>query len=334
MEQTTTEIYTSMTSSLTQNDSHSFQGDITHLVECGEDMNNIVYFMIDYYSGHALSCDTDTINTLYMKLSHLHQLPKKKQRDVAMKQFTDIAITLNQKKSKKTNYMDKIGGVIPQNDIETMLSNHEHVTDFTQNDMLGALKSLLDQEKITYDMMRLMSCLIENMMDCNKRNVLKMLIFLCNQKNLKIGNIDYIELTQANVSTINKRDIVWYLWYFIIIKSKLHSSSVQSFVKAHFQLYSLSWSKKNKPLRMNMLCHVYALLSSSNVEKYIIQESSSSSRNNNEQTLSFEFLNCYTVFNKDLADTLERERREYTNKLKVNAKNVDAHAHVTADLPM
>jgi hypothetical protein len=265
-----------------------------------------------------------------MKLSHFHQLPKKKQRDVAMKQFSDIAITLNLKKTKNTRYMEKIG-VVSHTDIETILSNHEHVADFSQNDMLIALKSLLDQEKVTYDMMRLLSCLIGSMVECNKRDVLKLLLFLCNQKNLKINSIEYVELTKVNVSAINRRDIVWYLWYFLIIKSRSLSPSVQTFVKAHFQLYSLAWTKKCKPMRLNMLCHVYALLSSSNVDKYITKETAVS-HGGESASHGFEYLNCYTVFNKELADTLERERRDYTNKLKVHAKNVDAS--VSAELPM
>lgn len=328
MERTTTEIYTSMTCSLLKNDLQEFQKDIICLVQSGEDVNDIIYFMVDHYSCHALSCNTDIVKKIYMKLHHLHKLPKKKQRNVAMKQLSDIASTLNHKKSKNTKYAEKIGNV-STTDIEIILSSHEHIGDFTKNDMLGALKTLIDQEKITYDMMRLLSCLVSDMIECNKREVLKLVMYLCNQKALKIGSIDYTELTQMAISIPNKRDIVWYLWHLLIIKSKSLSPSISVFVKYHFQLYSLLWTKKSKPMRINLLYHVFALLSSMNVDKYIIKETVTDDIITSDMT--FDYLNCYTSFNKDLAETLERERREYTCKLKVHAKSVDA---LNAELPM
>lgn len=261
-------------------------------------MNNIpsnsdeaIKFLIEYYANNALSRDILLLQNIYSKLN------KKKFKD--LNEIHAIYDLFNAKPDN-INYLKKIGEVDFTN-IELLLNDYSYVDLSDSDPVVEMIKYNLDQENITYDASRILYCMYRELCKLNKKHVLQIIVFLIHQK----MNNKSIVFNEVPVS--NKNDIEWFLWKIIFIKSAEMTETIHNFVLINMKIYSLNWTKKHKLGRANILLHVYALLSSKNVGKYLPEQKLLNSDKLN-------YLHCYIPVNETLKNEVIQERIKFTKE--------------------
>ena len=260
------------------------------MIKLGEDAQAVVSYIINYYCEHSISNNTADVKQLYMKLNQIYNTPKKKRNAEIAENVSKMSSMF--KSSSQVNYLKKIGDV-SITDIETILANNEHIDEADK--LVGQIKVFYQEEKITYDMFRILYSIIA---EENRKNVLRLVLFVCTKKTLQIEPIEYLELPQSL-----PKDIVWYMWFILLAKAKAKDKQVYNYVHIHMQLYTLAWSKKNKDQRINLIAHLFNLVYSSNPLKYIHHETPNKGTPTPNESISF--IQCITYINKDLIQQVE-----------------------------
>lgn len=254
-----------------------------------------IKYIIEFYANNALSKDTNHIYDVYTKLA------KKKFK---MGELQQILGSISKHVHSNVNYLKTIDQV-DFTYIEIILNEYIAHVDFEQDDddVITMIKLNLDQDYITYDAARILYCLYKEMCSHSKKHVLQIVVFLIHQK-MNIKSIVFNEVTIAN-----KNDIEWYLWKMLFIYSATLSKSIHNYVSYHMKLYSLSWNKKSKLSRANILLHTFALITSKNVKKYLPDQKGIVT------TDRFNYLYCYTPINEQLMQEVSKDRELYTKDL-------------------
>lgn len=286
------------------------------LIANGECKKKILCMFVDFYSDNFMQGQQNILllnNFLRHTTSCMIIANKKNSIHIFQKEiFQMIAICC---KSNITTKNDRIVEAFDISTIEALVENfgkkrHEEIT------------FLIEEGKISKDLYKILNIFYYKVRYQQKEEVLGILGWILGLKTLNIAEINYEEVSCVKAA---KNDIVWYLWKLALLLGKYRYSSskiIQRFIESHLSLFTIFYQKQKRAKKLGILYHVYFVLSSKNIMKYITEEEIDiplyheeiesvqleEDHAVEEKEIDMSYLNYYTTFNADLATQVEKEK--------------------------
>jgi len=272
---------------------------------------------IEYYSNYALVGQVSTIASISDALTTL-TTSTRKQKDAQLracmalgKLIMDGQQCVHPKRIEyNTLYCD-----VDASEVELILNNNVDAAL-----RYPVLDDLHNSEKITYDMYRLLSILMNNIECGGKTTLIKLIQYLliCFTKPMPCEPTFFAELFQTKMSVALKRDVVWMPWFvlFQYVKTKkARHPEYEEFVMMHFKIFTHGYTKKMRNDRTNILLYCFLVLSSSKVSKHVVPRAlrtdGSAGAAADPLDASTAYLRFYTSADRRVIDEVERDRRAH-----------------------
>jgi hypothetical protein len=277
-------------------------------------ISDIIPFFVEYYNTFGLTCKVGVLHSIN---KIFERFPKKKSLDNATHIIDLVAVfsTMGATRQKDNNHYKEIEESSHEmvNKIEALTINHKH-------QRYHELDFLLHQGRVTSEVFKVFNLLFFKMHTHEKREVRDILNHLINTGIVLTGHDDDWSQSDKDWNDWNEcnkllkpcsNDIIWYLWHLSLTYTKKNQPIAQEFVLGHIRVFSAHYKKKFRQNRLNMLIHVFLVLTSANCSKHIIAQSQrqSESAPQVENQLCLSYLHCYTTSDTKLRSVVNEDRQ-------------------------
>jgi hypothetical protein len=320
----------------------------------------LISFYIDYYATYALSPNVYMVELFATGIRNLLAIPKKHTRQLnSIEAFINVARTLMAIKVHTYNFISS-DVLVDVSTLEALLANFG-------DKRYPELEFLSEQGMVTQDMYRLLNVMYYHVYRVrDKKTVLDIINYIFQSKTLALDEIvDTIDPVRGAIK-FGKNDIVWYMWKILQLLTTTRKFDCMGLdarlVDTSLILFATFFQKKNRSTRINMIAYIFAILSSKNMEKRLIDTPVKVSHETGEQgrelereleqerardreqstkgaqkqntkpvatdtsslasTENMDYLKCFTVINRDMIDAIRVERQSASAKQQVIVKMV------------
>lgn len=130
---------------------------------------------------------------------------------------------------------------------------------------------LIDDGKVSKDLYRILNIFYYKVRYQERSEVLGILGWLVNLKTLSVGDLNYEEIAGLKIA---KNDIVWYLWKMALLlgKIRINCKIVKHYIDLNLALFCTAYTKPKRAKRIEILFHIFYVLSGKNILKYISEK--------------------------------------------------------------
>ena len=130
---------------------------------------------------------------------------------------------------------------------------------------------LIDEGKVSKDLYRILNILYYKVRYQERSEVLGILGWLVNLKTLSVGDLNFEEIAGLKIA---KNDIIWYLWKIALLlgKVRINCETINRYINLNLLLFTTAYAKNKRAKRIEILYHIFYVLSGKNILKYISEK--------------------------------------------------------------